>query len=89
MSLIAAYRATPYPSPADMAWRVEFSARYQAGLPDRLTELAVGQVEALGAMSSTHARRKEWCKTFPDGALADAVCATVPGTWRNGARVGG
>lgn len=85
-SLLKAYDLAPYPAPADMAWRVEFAARYETSMPDQLTALALTQVQALAGIPESYARRFEWCKTFPDGALVEAVCATVPGTWRNGVR---
>lgn len=87
-SLIHAYELAPYPGPADMAWRVDFAAAYWPYMPDVVQELTLGQIEVLGEIPKSWDRRRQWCKTLPDSALAEAACATTPGVWRGGVRQG-
>ena len=87
-SLIHAYELAPYPGPADMAWRVDFAAAYWPFMPDVIQNLTLGQIEILGEIPKSWDRRRQWCKTLPDSALAEAACATTPGVWRGGVRQG-
>lgn len=87
-ALMTSYELAPYPGPADMAWRVDFAGAYWPYMPDVIQKLTLTQIAALGDISKSWDRRRVWCKTLPDGALAEAACATVPGTWRKGVRQG-
>lgn len=83
-ALMEAYRVAPYPAPTDMIWRVDYAMRYWPAMPNQIQDLTLTQIAALGGIPETFETRRRWCKTAPDGALADAACATTPGVWRNG-----
>ncbi|RFB04787.1 hypothetical protein [Parvularcula marina] len=87
-SLIEAYRLDPFPSPRDMVWRVEFAARHEVMMPNVLMQATLAQIAVLERMPSSYERRRQWCRDFPDGTIAEAVCATTPGVWRNGVQQG-
>lgn len=81
-ALLIAYELAPFTSPTDMAWRVEYASTYEASMPDVLIDLTISQIEVLEEVPETFQMRWDWCKTFPDGALARAACATTPTAWR-------
>lgn len=81
-ALATAHAYAPFPSPAEMTWRIEYAARYWAAMPEPLARAAVAQLGVMAQLPGTWDRRALWCKGFPDGALADAACASVPGISR-------
>lgn len=83
-ALIRSYELAPYPTPADMAWRVEFAAAYWPMMPDSVHRLTLTQMNALAGIPETWPKRKEWCRSLPQDTLAEVACESVPGTWRNG-----
>lgn len=76
-AMLSGYENAPYPAPADMRWRVEFAARYWAAMPDVIQDRTLSQIKVLAQQGETWEVRNDWCKTFPEGALKTAACASV------------
>ncbi|WOI53832.1 hypothetical protein [Parvularcula sp. LCG005] len=81
-ALLQAYAVAPYVTPSEMEWRVAFAATYWNAVPDSLLRLTVSQIDAMGTIEQSWEVRQHWCRTLPDGALADAACATTPNIQR-------
>ncbi|MEM9989180.1 MAG: hypothetical protein AAF723_06635, partial [Pseudomonadota bacterium] len=77
-ALLTAYEIAPFPPPTDIVWRVEFAAQYWPAMPDIIQEKTLSQIDVLGRIRETWPTRVRWCETFPDGALAQAACETLP-----------
>ncbi|MEM9422121.1 MAG: hypothetical protein AAF986_06420 [Pseudomonadota bacterium] len=76
-ALLNAYEITPFPSPYQMRWRVEFAARYWPSMPDIVQEKTLTQITVLGEIGDAWPIRKAWCDGFTATALKEAACATL------------
>ena len=81
-ALLDSYALQRFASPREMAWRGGFAAAHWSAMPDAIQDLTLEQIAVLAEIGDTWDRRRSWCETFPDGALADAACASVPGVKR-------